>query len=170
MVGDSTTESEQPDPLSPSELPEKATSTRKPSQPRGKKPPNPISPEEVQGKVVFWFALIGLVQKTVYCLLAGFVVFALVYWGVYKPVEASAGQATTIKVFQEWLGGINAPVWLGWLLAAGTTAALLYIRREHKKERDDWHRRNAEMEKRLDMSRTSSNIDQHGEQIKGNPK
>lgn len=160
-------------PTSPPEPPasvvrqEPEVTKRKLATPRASKSANPASASGVTNRDLVWHRLIEFGQKLSLYVLIGFIFFAISYWGIYKPVEASAGQATTIKVIQDWAGSVNAPVWLGWLLAGVSWAILWCMRREHKNEREDWHGRNAILEKQLDANRTSSDIDQYGERRKG---
>jgi hypothetical protein len=91
----------------------------------------------------------------------GAIVGAL-YVGVALPVQASAGQTTTVSYVLEWVQDWQVGTKLAWTGVAGSVVWAILERRMRMKERRAKDSRIVELEKRLDPNRTSSGLNVSG--------
>ena len=112
---------------------------------------------------VRWMYGADIVHSVMKYFIIGVFVLAIVYTGVYLPVQASAGQQTTVTVFFQWIFDANVHVYLGWAVAGGCG---LYARSERKKrlaERAERDQRIIELERMIDSKRETSGVSTEGE-------
>lgn len=91
----------------------------------------------------------------------GIVGFA--YCGIYLPVEASAGQTTTISYVVNFLSKVKADVVISWVATAGTSMWAMKERGKRISEREAKDKRIKKLEEQVDPSRSSSNLSPSGE-------
>ena len=103
---------------------------------------------EKLGKPAVWFAGIGVV----------------LYVGVYLPVEASHGEATTITFILDWIAYFKINVVLAWSAAAGCIGWAIAERKKRLRERKERDDRIKKLEMQIDPSRSSSNLTTDGSQ------
>ena len=121
---------------------------------RQKKP----SKEQQERSYALTLRLIEAGESLAKYTVVGLAIVASLYVAVYLPIEASAGRNTTIVYVANFLADIQAHVWLSWGATGAAVAWGHMERRKRLKERDDRDSRIAEFEKKLDPSRTSSNL------------
>lgn len=86
----------------------------------------------------------------------------IVYFGVYRPVEALAGRVTFADVGVELLASVGVDKWPAWLVAVG---AMIYGWRERKLRQRNIERMGGHvqrLESKRDRKRTSSNLTRKG--------
>lgn len=90
-------------------------------------------------------------------------VVGFAYFGIYMPVEASAGQETTISYAAKFITDLKVDVALAWTLATGASAWAYWERKAKMKERREKDRRIADLEKHIDSKRSTSGLDVAGD-------
>lgn len=77
------------------------------------------------------------------------------YVAIYLPVEASAGQDTTIDYAINWISDLKLDVLVGWSLAAGAGVWGYYERRQRHKEKKAYSERRQQFEESILKPKTS---------------
>lgn len=90
-------------------------------------------------------------------------VVGLAYFGIYMPIEASAGKDTAISYVVNFISDVKLDVVLAWGSAAGASAWAIRERRAKMSERKEKDKRIADLEKHIDSRRTSSGLDVGGD-------
>ena len=90
-------------------------------------------------------------------------VIGFAYYGIYMPVEASAGKETTINYAAKFIGDLKIDVAIAWSVAVGASAWAVRERNAKMKERREKDRRITDLEKHIDSKRSSSGLDVSGD-------
>lgn len=87
----------------------------------------------------------------------------VVFYGIYKPIEVSAGQETTVKHIINWVADFKLDVLIAWSAAGAMGAGWRLERVGRLKERAEKDARNKTLEASHDSGRSSSNLSVDGE-------
>ena len=87
---------------------------------------------------------------------------AIVYFGIYMPIEASRGQKTIITFVLKWIGDFNVHVALAWGSTVGCCGWAITERKKRLREREERDDRIKKLEMQLDPNRSSSNLTTDG--------
>lgn len=105
-----------------------------------------------------------LIEKLGPTILICATVVAFAYYGIYKPVEVSAGKTTIINHFWSMMGNLDVNVAIAWGAATGFGLLAHSQRKKRLRERKEKDTRIAELEQIIDPNRSSSNLTVDGEE------
>lgn len=134
------------------------------------KPTSRASEKEQLRRHARLLLIINSVSSITKFLIVSSCVVGTTYTGIYLPIQASAGQETTISVLQKWVVDANLQVYLAWGAAAAGTGWALLERRKRLRERSERDKRIVELEHKFDPNRTSSGMTVGGEEEEGGKK
>ncbi|MCA9164144.1 MAG: hypothetical protein R3C99_08315 [Pirellulaceae bacterium] len=123
-----------------------------------------ITKEEIEARTQIWVRAIDFAESAFRGFVVVACVFTVVYFGIYRPIEISAGKSTAINYAVQLLADVKLHVWLAWGAALGCSAWALQERRKRLSERKEKDERIQKLERAMDPSRTSSGLSVAGEQ------
>lgn len=123
---------------------------------------NDFQTAEAEGRIALWWRCIEAVEKIVIYSIVAFSVVASIYYGVYKTVEVSHGEETSITFILDWIADFKLNIALAWGAAAGCGGWAIAERKKRLREREERDNRIANLELQLDPNRSSSNLTTDG--------
>ena len=123
-----------------------------------------LSEAEVERNTVIILRRLDVFESLAKRVIVGVVIVLAIYFGVYKPIEVSVGQETTIHYLLDFVADVKLHVWMAWGVAATASAVAWRERKLRMRERKEKDPRIAALESKLDEGRTSSNMNVSGTQ------
>ena len=106
--------------------------------------------------------LSGVAERVAKAFLIGSTIVLSTYFGIYKPMEVSAGKTTWVSYTQSLLGDFKIETWLAYGGTLAASGACFNERKQRLKERAEKDRRIRELETQIDPGVTSSGLNLDG--------
>ncbi len=90
-------------------------------------------------------------------------IFIVCYFGVYLPIEASAGKQTSVLYAMKFISDVKLHVWAAWGAGAVGAGYGITERRKRLSERKERDERIKSLEIQIDGKRSSSGLSVNGE-------
>ena len=123
---------------------------------------NDLQIAEAEARIALQWRRIELGESLGKYLIVAFCVVMSIYYGVYKPVEVSHGEETSITFILDWIADFKLNIALAWGAVAVCGGWAIAERKKRLREREERDNRIANLELQLDPNRSSSNLTTDG--------